>query len=127
MARQGKLMSGIGWTLSIMVALLMCSGLPMYFIKRELSTEGMAKYGYPSHVALPIVIAAFVSAVLYLIPRTAPLGAVIMTGYLGGAVATHVRAGEPFTMAVIVAIVMWFGLFFRDHHVRHVLPLHRGD
>ena len=124
--RQRKFMSAIGWVLSVMVALFMASGLPMYFINRDPIVKGMSEHGYPSNVALPILIASFVSAVLYLIPRTAPLGAVLLTGYLGGAIATHVRAGENFAMAAIFAVVMWFGLFFRDPGVRDLLPLRRG-
>jgi hypothetical protein len=60
---------------------------------------------------------------VYAIPRTAVLGAILMTGYLGGATATHARVGEPFYLPIIVGIVVWLGLFLRDARLRALIPV----
>ena len=68
-----------------------------------------------------------VSTILYLIPRTAILGAILLTGYLGGAVATHVRVGEGlFSMLfpVFFGVLLWLGLYLRDARLRTLIPLH---
>jgi len=61
--------------------------------------------------------------VIYLIPNTAVLGAILMTAFMGGATATHVRAGEPFYAPVIVGVLVWVGLLLRDRRVRELIPL----
>ena len=61
---------------------------------------------------------------LYVVPRTAMLGAILLTGYLGGAIATHARLGDPsFSTALILGVLVWAGLFLRDARVRALLPL----
>ena len=114
----------IGRILSTLPVLLLLMGPVMFVMNRAEVTKGMHQYGYPERVALPLVMVELVCALLYAIPRTAVLGAVLLTGYLGGAVATHVRAGEPiWWFPVFVGIVIWLGLFLRDRRVRALLPL----
>ena len=80
--------------------------------------------GYPESVSVPITIALLVSTVLYAIPRTSVFGAILLTGYLGGAIATHVRMGETaFAIPLVVAILAWLGLYLRDVRLRALLPL----
>jgi hypothetical protein len=82
-------------------------------------------FGYPAGAAIGIGLLELVSTILYAIPRTAVLGAILVTGYLGGAIATHVRVGDeagavvPFALAVLA----WGGLFLRDQRVRALLPI----
>lgn len=83
------------------------------------------KYGYPRQSLVAIGIAEATCAILYAIPRTAIFGAILTTTYLGGAVATHVRAQEPFIAPVLVGIVVWAGLYLRDERVRALVPLRR--
>jgi hypothetical protein len=64
-----------------------------------------------------------VCALIYAIPRTSVLGAILLTGYLGGATATHVHAGEPFFLPIVVGIAVWLGLFLRDTRVRALVPV----
>ena len=85
--------------------------------------QGFAHYGYLDGAMLRITVVEIACAIVYAIPRTSILGAILMTGYLGGATATHVRVGEPFFLPVIVGIVVWAGLFCRDARVRALLPL----
>ena len=91
-------------------------------------TVGMftGKLGYPEGTLTPLGIAEFASALLYAIPATSGLGAVLMTGYLGGAIATHVRVGDPFLAPLLVAVFVWGGLWLRDSRVRALLPLRRA-
>jgi len=97
------------------------------FIKPAPVVEGTLLLGYPASVILPLGIVLLVCTVLYSIPRTSVLGAILLTGYLGGAVATHVRVGNPlFTHAlfpIYVGALIWIGLFLRDERLRALIPL----
>ena len=94
--------------------------------QNDVAQQMNGKYGYPMKCILPLLIVEAACAVIYLIPKTAGLGAVLLTGYLGGAVATHVHAGEPnWFIAVIVGIVVWLGLYFRDPRVRDLMPIRK--
>ena len=72
---------------------------------------------------VPLGVVVLVSVALYLFPRTAVLGAILLTGWLGGAVNTHVRAGEPWFMAAIVGALVWLALYLRDPRLRALVPL----
>ena len=100
-------------------------GAVLAVVKPATITEGMARYGYPERYAHRILIVEMACVALYAIPQTAVLGAILLTGYLGGATATHVRAAEPFIMPVIVGVLVWLGLFFRDARVRTLIPFRR--
>lgn len=85
--------------------------------------ENFAKFGYqPSHLP-PIGIVEILCTIIYLIPRTSVLGAILLTGYLGGATATHVRISDAFIAPVLVGAMVWGGLFFRDPRIRALIPL----
>jgi hypothetical protein len=86
-----------------------------------------ATFGYPASVLAPIGLTELLVAVLYVYPRTAVLGAVLVTGYLGGAVATHLRMLQPvFPLPAILGAMAWLGLYLRDPRIRALLPL-RSD
>ena len=91
--------------------------------------EGTASLGYPVSVIFPLGVTLLTCVLVYLVPRTAVLGALLLTGYLGGAVATHVRVGNPVFSHVMfptyVAALLWGGLLLRDHRLRAFLPLGR--
>jgi hypothetical protein len=91
--------------------------------------EGTTSLGYQASVIFPLGVVQVLCLVLYLVPRTAALGAVLWTGYLGGAIATHVRIGNPLFSHVLfpiyVAALFWGGLWLRDARLRSVLPLRR--
>ena len=120
-----KIMRWIGYVLSAIPVLMMgVVGTGVLLFGSKMAAEGMAKQGYPPGAAKPLLIVEIVSAILYAIPRTAVLGAILLTGYLGGAVATHVRAGEKeWFIPVLFGIVVWLGLWFRDARVRALAPL----
>src|SRR5690242_13863305 len=85
----GRVISGL------VVAMLTMSGVMKFTGSKEL-VEGMAHLGWPDKLAIAIGTAELVSTLLYAIPQTSVLGAILLTGYMGGAIATHVRIGEPF-------------------------------
>ncbi|HEX4667813.1 MAG TPA: DoxX family protein [Chthoniobacterales bacterium] len=121
-----KAMRWTGYVLSAIPILFMTvGGLAFLFFAPEKVSEGMTKYGYPAGAAKPILIAEIVCGLLYAIPQTATLGAVLLTAYLGGAVATHVRAGEPFLFPIIMCVLVWVGLWLRDARYRVLLPLRK--
>jgi hypothetical protein len=84
--------------------------------------EGTARVGYPPGCLVPLGLVLLVSTILYTVPRTAVLGAILLTGYLGGATATHVRMAEPFVMPVVFGIIVWGCLYLRDARLRSLLP-----
>ena len=89
--------------------------------------ESTAQLGYPAELALTIAIIELVGLIVYVIPATSILGAVLLTGYLGGAIATHLRTGSPlFThilFPIYIAALIWGGLYLRDIRVRSLVPL----
>jgi hypothetical protein len=87
--------------------------------------SGTAQLGYPEGLVRPLGVVLLLCVVIHLVPRAAVLGAVLLTGYLGGAVATHVRVGSPLLTHVLfpvyVALFLWGGLWLRDPRLRSVV------
>jgi hypothetical protein len=79
-------------------------------------------FGYPASTLVPIGILEIACVALYAFPPTAVLGAVMVTGYLGGAIATHVRVGDPFVGPLVLGILAWAGLYLREPRLRALLP-----
>jgi hypothetical protein len=90
-------------------------------------TEIVTGYGYPESAIMAIVIAECLLVVLYLIPQTSVLAAIVMTGYLGGAVASHVRIGDTARAMIplLIGILAWGGLYLRDGRIRQLIPFRR--
>jgi len=116
-----------GRVLSGLPALLLLADGIAKLVRPAPVVEGTVKLGYPESSIIPIGVALLVSTILYLISRTFVLGAILLTGYLGGAVATHVRVGDPlFThilFPVYFGIMLWGGLYLRDDRLRALVPL----
>jgi len=116
-----------GRVLSAMVTLFLLFDAGLKIARARAAVEGTTKLGYSESVILPIGITLLICTILYAIPRTSALGAVLVTGYLGGAVATNVRAGLPLAMYVLfpvyVGILAWLGLYLRNLQIRRVLPM----
>jgi hypothetical protein len=83
--------------------------------------EAMTRLGYDVGVARPLGVLLIVSTLLHLIPRTRFLGALLVTAYLGGAVATHVRVADPFFFPPLMGLVLWIGYYLRDARVRALI------
>jgi len=91
-------------------------------------TEIVTGYGYPESAIARIVMAECALVVLYLVPQTSVLAAIVLTGYLGGAVATHLRIGDTARAAIplVVGIFAWGGLYLRDSRIRQLVPFRRS-
>jgi hypothetical protein len=118
-----KKMLWAGRILSSLPVLLFAFTATFCLLNPAAAAQGFAHYGYPDGAMLPITFVELACAIVYAIPRTAVLGAILMTGYLGGATATHARVGEPFYLPIIVGIVVWLGLFLRDARLRALIPV----
>ena len=111
-----------GWILSAIPALMLLSGAVNGFRMAPMVVDGMVHTGYPVSVVPVIATLELVCALLFLIPRTAFYGAVLMTAYFGGAVATHIRIGESlWFVAVVFGLVTWIALACRDVRLRAYL------
>jgi hypothetical protein len=104
----------IGWALTLLVGLFLIgvSGVPKFFDFSG-KDEMMAKLQVPLNLLTTLGVIEISIAVLYLIPRTAFLGAILTTGHLGGAVWTHLRVGDPWYFPIIIGVLMWLGLALR--------------
>lgn len=114
-----------GRIISALPVLLLLFSAVMKLVKPPEVVEGFTRLGYAESLALSIGILELVCTVVYVIPRTSILGAILLTGYLGGATATHVRIGEPFFAPIILGVLVWGGLFLRDEQLRELIPLRR--
>jgi hypothetical protein len=115
----GRVLSALPVLMLLMSASMKLSQAPQFV---ETFTN---KLGYPGGTLVGIGLIEVLCTVLYVVPQTAVLGAVLLTGYLGGAVATHVRVGESFAIPLVLGILVWAGLFLRDARVRALLPLRK--
>jgi hypothetical protein len=115
-----------GWILSALPALALLTSGAMKLVHPPDLAEGFKTLGWPEEYALGLGILEIACAVVYLIPQTSVLGAILMTGYLGGAIATHVRVGQ-FASGIILqvglGVLVWLGLYLRDPRVRALVPL----
>ena len=122
MAASGKVV-WTGRVISILVALVFVVSALMKVKGGSMVTEGMAHLGLPGTMRLPLAVIEFSCAVIYLIPATAVLGAILLTGFIGGAMCTHWRIGEPVFMHIILGILVWLGLYLREDRLRALIPL----
>ena len=121
-----KAMLWTGRVLTTLIVLFMLFDAFGKLAKIQPVVEGTAKLGYSESSIRPIGVAALAGAVLYAVPQTAVLGAVVLTGFLGGAVATHVRVSDlNYLFAVIFGVATWLGIYLRDARLRSLLPLRR--
>jgi hypothetical protein len=117
----------VGRVVSALPVLFLLFDGVIHMMRIPAVVEGFAKAGFPISTALPLGIIEIICIVLYAIPRTSVLGAILLTGYLGGAVATNVRQQLPMfgyvLFPVYVAVFIWGGLWLRDARVRSLIPL----
>jgi len=127
-APTSKKMLWTGRVISALPVLFLLMDGVMKLFKPRVVVEATIQLGYPESVIVGLGIVLITCTVFYIIPTTSILGAILLTGYLGGAVATHVRVGEglfPVLFPVIVGVLVWGGLWLRDERVRTLIPLRR--
>jgi hypothetical protein len=117
-----RLWTGRVISVLIMLFLLFDSGIKV--MRLAPAMEANARLGYPASTVLPIGIVELICVVLFVVPRTSILGAILLTGYLGGATATQVRLQDPwFFFPVVIGVLVWGGLFLRDPRLFTFIPL----
>jgi DoxX-like family len=113
-----------GRTLSVLTTLFLLFDAIIKVLSLPPALEGTVRLGYPVSVVVPIGLTLLLCVALYMVPRTSVLGAILITGYLGGATATQVRVGDPwFLFPVGLGVLVWLGLFLRDDRLRALIPL----
>lgn len=111
-----------GWILSAIPALMLLSGAFFALQGSKMVVEGMVHNGYPVSLLKPLGLIELTCVVLFLIPRTAFYGAILLTAYMGGAIVTHLRVGEPqWVVPVIFGVIVWTALAMRDGRFRAFL------
>jgi hypothetical protein len=130
--RVSKPMVWVGWIIGLLPALALILSSLTKLAHREFAgkepdfvEQGFEHLGWDISSDLTLGILELVCTVVYLVPRTAVLGAVLVTGYLGGAIATHVRIHEPVITQVILGVLVWGGLYFREPRLRALLPFRK--
>ena len=124
---QNKAMLWGGRVMSALPVLALVMSSMMKLSHSAALVDGWQKGGFPAGSLTPIGAFELACAILYAVPRTTAFGAVLMTGYLGGACATHIRAGESFAAPLIIATLAWVGLFLREPRLRALVPLRKPD
>jgi hypothetical protein len=115
-----------GRIISALPALFLIVDGAMKLFKPAPVVEATVRLGYSENLIIPIGVVLLICTAFYLVPRTSVLGAILLTGYLGGAVATHVRAGEgafPIVFPIIIGGLLWLGLYLRSPSLRVLVPI----
>jgi hypothetical protein len=128
--RRTKWMRRIGWGMTgLMIAFLLFDSASKLVLEEHV-VEATTKIGYPIDVIRALGIICLGCTILYAIPRTSILGAILLTGYLGGAIASKVRIEDPMFSSVLFGlyfgVLVWGGLYLRDERLRALVPLRRG-
>jgi hypothetical protein len=121
--KASKVMTILGWLLTIAPAGLLAFSGVMKLMGGEDLAKGFEHLGWPIGHARTLAIIELGCVLVLLFPKTATLGAVLVTGYMGGAMATHLRIHEPVIVQCLVGVVVWLGLFLREPRLRAILPL----
>jgi hypothetical protein len=125
-APDSKVMLWTGRIMSAIPSLFLLMDGGMKLVKPTFVVEKTVELGYPESIIFGLGVVLLACTVVYLTPSTSVLGAILLTGYLGGAVATHVRVGDPLFSVffpVIVGALLWGGLLLRDARLRALLPV----
>ena len=115
----------VGRVISILVSLLFAMSALMKLKGRTEVIQGMAHLGLPESLIVPLAILEISCVVIYAIPATSVLGAILLTGYIGGAICTHLRVGDPFFMQIGFGIFVWLGLYLREERLKELIPLRK--
>ena len=113
----------VGRVISVLVSLVFAMSAFMKLKGGAEVMQGMAHLGLPGSLIMPLAILEISCVVIYLIPATSVLGAILLTGYIGGAICTHWRVGDPFFIQIALGIFVWLGLYLRENRLRGLIPL----
>jgi hypothetical protein len=127
---KNEISSGAKWggmVLGIIPSLLLTISGIMKFIQPAGFEEGLAFMGYRSDQMYALGIVELLCVAIYWIPRTSVLGVILLTGYMGGAIATHYRVGDLFIIQILIGIALWGGLYLRNVRLRELIPFNRSQ
>jgi DoxX-like family len=123
--RGSKAMLWTGRILSGLIVAFMAFGAATGFTKPDMVQQGFEHMGYPYSLHTVFAILMIGCTLIYAIPQTSVLGAILLTGYFGGATATHLRIGEPPYFPIVIAVLAWIGIYLRDERLRALVPLRK--
>jgi DoxX-like family len=112
----GRVISGLATLLFVFSAFMKLKGGP------ELS-QGMQHLGLSESLVTPLAVLELSCVAVYLIPPTSVLGAILLTGYMGGAILAHLRVGDPFYVQFLLGVFVWLGLYLREDRLKTLIPL----
>ena len=120
-AKQPQWLTAFGWVLTALVGAGLTFSAVMKFLQPPDMLKELEKMQLDQKLLVPIGVVEITCMVIYLFPKTAILGAILVTGYLGGAILTHVRINDNFAAPIIVGILCWLGIFLREPRLRSIL------
>jgi hypothetical protein len=112
----GRVLSGLAALAFLLSAAMKLKGGPEVM-------QGMAHLGLPESMIMPLAMLEISCTVIYLIPQTAVLGAILLAGYIGGTILTHWRVGDPFFVNIALGLVVWLGLYLRESRLKALIPV----
>jgi hypothetical protein len=121
-ATGGKMM-WVGRVVSALISLLFALSAGMKLKGGAEVLQGMAHLGLPESLMVPLGILEISCVAIYLIPATSVLGAILLTGYIGGAILAHLRIGEPILMQIALGVCVWLGLYLRENRLKDLIPV----
>ncbi len=124
-AARSKKAHWAGYIMSALPVLVLVASAVAKLMRPPSVVQGFAQLGFPESLIATLGVLELVCAVVYVVPRTSVVGAILLTGYLGGAVAANARAGQNVIFPVIVGVLVWGGLFMRDERLRELIPVKR--
>lgn len=115
----------VGRVISILTSLLFLMSAFFKLKDGPDMMKGIAHLGLPESMLVPLSILEISCVVIYLIPATSVFGAILLTGYIGGAICTHWRAGDPFVVQIVLGLLVWLSLYLREDRLKALIPLRR--
>ncbi len=125
MAETSGMMVWTGRVISILCCLLFLFSAVLKIMDGPEVVKGFAHVGIPPSMMIPLAIVEISCVVIYLIPATSVIGAILLTGFVGGTIITHWRAGDPFYIQITLGILIWLGLYLREDRLRALIPVRK--
>ena len=112
-----------GRVISGLLACLLAMSAAMKLVGGREVIEGFARMGLPESLRVPLGVLELVCVLVYAFPATSVMGAILLTGYVGGAIVTHLRIGEPVVFQIALGVLVWLGLYLRESRLKSLIPL----
>ena len=112
-----------GRVISALLACLLAMSAAMKLVGGREVIEGFARMGLPESLRVPLGVLELVCVLVYVFPATSVIGAILLTGYVGGTIVTHLRIGEPVVFQIALGLLVWLGLYLRESRLKSLIPL----